>query len=107
MFKDMKNILIAFVAINSVGASAGCLTALGPYSDDYGQAIFPFKNDCQSDVTVSLCVKSLPPGSDEPAYNLYSGVVYGDDLLNLADGKFNTLDSYRWTESGYQSCPFE
>ena len=99
--------IFLMAVMSGATAQGGCLTDLGPYPDDYGWAIFPFKNACDQQVTVNLCVKSWPPGSEDPAYNLYSGTVYGNDQLELTDGKYDTIDSYRWTEDGYQSCPFE
>lgn len=106
-FKLVRMLLVSFLVAYMAPAFGGCLTDMGPFEDEYGWAIFPFKNSCEESATVSLCVKSWPAGSDEPAYNLYSGTVYGNDQLNLTDGKYNTLESYRWMENGYQSCPFE
>lgn len=88
-------------------ASAGCLKDLGPYEDDYGYARFPFSNSCSDTVSVSLCVKSWPSGSDEPVYNLYSDTVYGGSRTDMTDGLWATFDSYEWTEGGLQICPFE
>jgi|GEM_PF-1410905 len=88
-------------------AVAGCLTDLGPYEDNYGYARFPFTNSCSEAVTVSLCVKSWPSGSDEPVYNLFSDTVYGGSRTDLTDGMWATFDSYEWTENGVQMCPFE
>ena len=102
----MKRLIIYFV-VGSPGAHAGCLTDLGPYRDNYGFSVFPFSNACDESVTVNLCVKSWPPGSEDPVFNSYSGVVYANDRLDLTDGRWDTLDSYEWTEEGYQSCPFE
>jgi hypothetical protein len=88
-------------------AFGGCLTDLGPYEDDYGWARFPFRNDCEESVSVSLCVKSFPEGSDEAVYNSYSQTVNAHDRADLTDGLWRQFDSYRWQENTYQYCPFE
>jgi hypothetical protein len=87
--------------------TAGCLSAQSPYENHLGWAIFPFTNSCSEDVTVSLCVKSWPPGSSEPAFNSYGGVVPANDRLEITDGMWRTYDSYRWQENAAQTCPFE
>lgn len=98
--------LISFSLTTVGGIQAGCLNDLGPYPDDYGWAVFPFQNVCEDAVRVNLCVKSWPSGSEEPAYNLYSGTVYGNDRLDLVDGRWELFDAYEWTEDGYQPCPW-
>lgn len=99
--------LIVCLGLSSPVVQAGCLTDLGPYRDHYGFAVFPFSNGCDESVTVNLCVKSWPPGSEDPVFNSYSGIVYANDRSDLTNGKWEYLDSYQWTEEGYQSCPFE
>jgi len=86
---------------------AACLTDLSPYEDDYGWANFPFRNDCDYDVNVSLCVKSYPQGADEPVYNLYSKVIPARDKSSITDGLWKSYDSYAWQEDAIQTCPFE
>lgn len=88
-------------------ANAACISDLGPYENHQGWAIFPFKNDCGDDSTVSLCVKSWPPGSSEPVYNSYGGRVPSNDRLDITDGMWRHFDSYRWQENAPQSCPFD
>ena len=84
-----------------------CLTAEGPYENHLGWTIFPFTNSCSQDAAVSLCVKSWPPGSSEPAYNSYGGVVPAGGRLEITDGMWRSYDSYRWQEDAPQPCPFE
>jgi len=88
-------------------ANAGCITALQPYENHLGWAIFPFTNSCPDDVMVSVCIKSWPPGSSEPAYNSLGGTVPANGGLDLTDGMWKYYDSYKWQENAPQSCPFE
>jgi hypothetical protein len=85
----------------------GCLTAHRPYENHQGWTIFPFTNSCSEDATASLCVKSWPPGSSDPAYNSYGGVVPANESLEITNGMWRTYDSYRWQENAPQTCPFE
>lgn len=87
--------------------SAQCLTAEGPFENHQGWTIFPFTNSCSEDMAVSLCVKSWPPGSSDPAYNSYGGLVPAGGRLEITDGMWRTYDSYRWQENAPQTCPFE
>ncbi len=107
----IKRTLMIVTAITlltaSVHANTACLTDLGPFENHQGWAIFPFKNDCSDDATISLCVKSWPPGSSEPAYNFYGGRVPANDRLDVTDGMWRHFDSYRWQENGPQICPFD
>lgn len=90
----------------SIVASADCVVDQGPYEDNYGYAQFPFYNSCDEAFTVNLCVKSYPPGSDRPVYNLYSGLNYGRSSLTLSNGTWASFDSYRWVAGGAVDCPF-
>ena len=83
-----------------------CITDSGPYQDDYGFALFPFYNNCDQAVLVTLCVKSLPPESDKAVFNYYSGTASGFSTLTLTDGKWNAFQSYRWNEDASVDCPF-
>lgn len=99
---------ISFLALLfSSSAYCTCITDLGPYENHQGWAIFPFKNSCDENAVVSLCVKSWPPGSSEPVYNSYGGVVNAGSRVDLTDGMWRTFDSYRWQENSPQACPFE
>ena len=95
------------IFVLSATANAICLTAIDPYENHYGWAIFPFMNTCADSVSVSLCVKSWPPGSSDPVYNSYAGTVSGNDTLELTDGMWRTYESHKWQENAYQICPFE
>lgn len=104
-----KFMILAALTLSTTSneAEAACLTDLGPFENHQGWTIFPFKNDCSDDATVSICIKSWPPGSSEPVYNFYGGRVPGNDRLDITDGMWKYFDSYRWQENGPQICPFD
>jgi len=95
-----------FASLLSLAAFGDCVIDQGPYEDDYGYAQFPFYNSCDESFTVNLCVKSYPPGSELPVYNLYSGLNYGRSPMTLSDGKWDSFDSYKWVAGGPVDCPF-
>jgi len=84
---------------------AACITDLGPHKDNYGYAVFQFKNSCSERVWVSLCVKSYPSGS-EAVYNPYGKYAEANSTASITDGMYSAYDSYRWNEGGTVSCPF-
>ncbi|NBV51891.1 hypothetical protein EBR78_11825 [bacterium] len=110
---SMKNKISAlFLAIylGVVGVSnsalADCIIDEGPYQDDYGFAVFPFYNQCDLDFTISLCVKSVPPGSDTAVFNRYSARAYGRGPVAITGGKWDAFYSYRWDADNLVECPY-
>lgn len=90
----------------STSAFAACLSDQGPYEDNYGYAVFPFKNLCGYSVQVSLCVKSYPDGVNA-TYNLYGRTISAESTESITDGLWRTYDSYQWAEDSTVSCPFD
>jgi len=95
------------VGVFWIGQSwADCIVDEGPYEDDYGYAIFPFYNQCDEDFTITLCVKSLPYGSDRAVYNRYSVFSSGRGEVSITNGKWESLLEYRWDADQLVECPF-
>lgn len=85
---------------------ADCIVDEGPYQDDYGYAIFPFYNQCDEDFTITLCVKSLPYGSDRAVFNRYSVFSSGRGEVSITNGKWESFLEYRWDADRLVECPF-
>ena len=98
-------VLCPILVLGQVEAS--CIKDQGPYEDEYGFAIFPFYNSCDEYFTISLCVKSYPPGSDTPVFNRYSKTAYGRSSIEISAGKWDQFASYRWDADERVACPFE
>lgn len=90
----------------SNSAQADCVIDEGPYQDEYGFAVFPFYNSCDLDFTISLCVKSVPPGSDTAVFNRYSARAYGRGPVAITGGKWDAFYSYRWDADSLVECPY-
>jgi hypothetical protein len=89
------------------GASQGdCIQDEGPYEDSYGWAIFPFYNSCDETFTISVCVKSIPPGSDIAVFNRYSTIAYGRGEVSVTGGKWDAFYSFRWDAGELVECPY-
>jgi len=95
------------IALCAGMVQASCIKDQGPYEGEYGFAMFPFSNSCDEAFTISLCVKSYPPGSDTPIYNLYSKTAYGRSSIEISGGKWDQFESYRWDADQPVNCPFE
>lgn len=85
---------------------ADCIFDEGPYQDNYGFAIFPFYNQCDEDFTITLCVKSLPYGSDRAVFNRYSVFSSGRGAVSITNGKWDSFLEYRWDADRLVECPF-
>lgn len=106
-FKSFFKVAI-LVSVLALGTAQGdCIKDQGPYEDEYGFAIFPFYNSCDEAFSITLCVKSYPPGSDTPVFNLYSKSAYGRSSVTISGGKWDQFSSYRWDADELVACPFE
>lgn len=105
-----KSLVLGFVLLLGTvltgNLRADCIVDEGPYQDSYGYAIFPFYNQCDEDFTITLCVKSLPYGSDQAVFNRYSVFSSGRGSVSITDGKWDAFLDYRWDADRLVECPF-
>lgn len=102
----MKTLILSLIVAASFAtdAFANCLQDKGPYQDNAGFANFPFANQCDQNVMVSLCVRTSAGG--ETIFTPYNIVVGRLNTSTITAGKWSMFDSYRWSEDQRQACPF-
>jgi hypothetical protein len=84
---------------------SGCIEDLKPFQNSAGFTVFRFYNHCDKNVTVSVCVKSLPPG-DKAVFNTLSGTASPQGTLEIPGGMWRYFHSYQWAEDKIVTCPF-
>ena len=99
-------LIVMFSVLFAGTAHAGCMTDQGAYKDGWGFTRFPFYNNCNKTVSVSVCAKSYPNKDGYPVYNRYSATSYGKGSVEMTNGKWKFFHSYRWAEDAVASCSF-